>query len=325
MESLLFAFNALAPLMALATLGYLLWRLGMFSDAFVDTLHRFVFYVALPVLIFRAISTIDSAAVLRWDLIAFSVAMVLVVTVIGFFVAVALAREDNHRPVIAQAFYRGNFMLIGIPLALRLGGDDALTVLIVLNAFVVTLTNILSIVTFQLFESKGPDTRSRMNEMLLSTIKNPLMIALFVGFLALLFRSPWESVTEAVAAVPDTIELVAMTATPMAMIAIGAQFRFGRVRLYAHPVLVASIARMLVVPVAVFVVAWALRGVVDFTGAWPALIALFASPVAVSSVAVTRGLSGNDELASQVVLSSTAVAVVSLFIFISVMRYFALL
>ena len=134
MESLLFAFNALAPLMALAMLGYFLWRLGLFSDDVVDVLHRFVFYVALPVLIFRAISTIDSTAVLRWDVIGFTIAMVLIVTLMGFVVAYVVGMPDDHRPVLAQIFYRGNFMLIGIPLTLRLGGDEALTTLIVLNA-----------------------------------------------------------------------------------------------------------------------------------------------------------------------------------------------
>ena len=302
-----------------------MWRLGLFSDDVVDVLHRFVFYVALPVLIFRAISTIDSTAVLRWDVIGFTIAMVLIVTLMGFVVAYVVGMPDDHRPVLAQIFYRGNFMLIGIPLTLRLGGDEALTTLIVLNAFIITLTNVLSIVTFRVFEAEGRLTPAGLYEMTKTSMKNPLMIAMFIGVVALVFRAPWELLMTAVTAVPDTIDLIAHTATPMALIAIGAQFRFGRVRLYARVVIIGTVSRMLVVPLLVFGVAWSLRGVIDFSGAWPALIALFASPVAVSSVAVTRGLMGNDELASQMVLSTTAVAVVSLFVFISVMRFMALL
>ena len=313
------------PLIFLAVLGYFLRRTKLIGKDFVGSLNTYIFYVALPVLIFITIANLDDFSMMNWNILLFSIALVIVVTIIAAIVAAFLNTPKGYRPVIVQAFYRGNFMLIGIPLALRLGGAEAIGILALLNAFIVPLTNTLSIVVFKVYNTNGDKQESMVREVFISSIKNPLMIGILIGVLGMLPGSPWPWIRDAIVVVPDTLDFIAVTATPMALIAIGAQFEMRRVKVLAMPIIVGVVGRLFAVPVLVFGVAMVLSRWIVFDGFWVPLIAIFASPIAVSSVAVTKGLGGDDELASQLVLWSTAIAVISLFGIIVVLRLFGYL
>ncbi|TVP95379.1 MAG: hypothetical protein EA374_04110 [Acholeplasmatales bacterium] len=321
MDSFRFAFDALAPLISLALLGYVLRRSGVLSDAFIDVLNRYIFVVALPVLVFLAMARIDDVSALSLMLLGIAVGAVTLSVVLGLVSSRVLVRSGREKPVVVQAFFRGNFVLIGIPLVTQVGGLEALAIMVILNAFLIPLTNTLSIVVFSLYQAETRLSWETMRQVLLITIKNPLMIAVGLGLLAFLVQPAWRAFTSNAPFVPNTLDMIAQTATPMALIAVGGSFRFKESKLYQRAMLVGTIGRMVVVPVLVLgpAVLW-FSGVIP-QAAWPALIALFASPVAVSSVAVTRGLHGDDVLAGHLVLSTTAAGLVTLFVLVALMNY----
>ena len=55
LENILFSMNSTMPLFFIMLLGYVLHRTGFLSDAFVAGANKFVFYVALPVQLFRCV------------------------------------------------------------------------------------------------------------------------------------------------------------------------------------------------------------------------------------------------------------------------------
>jgi predicted permease len=85
------------------------------------------------------------------------------------------------------------------------------------------------------------------------------------------------------------------------------------------------IGRIVIVPIFALSIAFSLSGIIDFSYGWAAIIALFASPVAVASVSVTKGFDGDDELASQIVIWTTALAIITLFIIVVLFRFYGLL
>ena len=62
LENILFSMNSTMPLFFIMLLGYVLHRTGFLSDAFVAGANKFVFYVALPVQLFRDLATMDVRA-----------------------------------------------------------------------------------------------------------------------------------------------------------------------------------------------------------------------------------------------------------------------
>ena len=62
LENILFSMNSTMPLFFIMLLGYVLHRTGFLSDAFVAGANKFVFYVALPVQLFRDLGKNDVRA-----------------------------------------------------------------------------------------------------------------------------------------------------------------------------------------------------------------------------------------------------------------------
>jgi predicted permease len=325
MEHFIFAFNALAPLLFLALIGYGLRHFKILDKAFIGQLNNFIFVVALPVLIFTGMSELTQFSAINFDVVLFAFVMILVVMVLGVILIKTVHLKPSSRPVILQTIFRGNFVIIGVPLALRLGGNEALTIIIVMNAFLVPLTNMGSIITFQLFDPEIYLTWQNVRRVLKKSFFNPIMIGIYLGALVVLFNTQWQWVTGNIPVIPDTLELISGAAIPMALIAIGGQFSFHRVKSMARPIMVGVVGRLVMVPVVALSAALLLRDVIDFDNAWAALIGIFATPVAVASVAVCKGLNGDDELASQMVMWTTSFAIISIFISVVVFRSMGLL
>jgi len=323
MEHFLFAFNALMPLLLLALIGYSLKKYELISAKFVSELNKFVFLVALPALIITTLVSIGDFSTVQWDVVLFGVAGIFIVFFLGMLVAKTLNTDNAYKPVITQAFFRGNFTLIGIPLALRLGGDETLQMIIILNAALIPITNILSIVTFKLWQNVK-DERVSVKDIFLSTIKNPLMVSVFIGLMLYTFNQSFNTHRRPFI-VYETLEFLSMSATPMALIAIGAQFEIRRIHAVKKPLIVSVLSRAFLVPITIFILGFFLRDFIDFTGSIAALIAIFASSVAVSSVAVTKGLEGDEHFASQVVIFSTGFSVFSIFFYVIIFRVMGLL
>ena len=66
---------------------------------------------------------------------------------------------------------------------------------------------------------------------------------------------------------------------------------------------------------------WMIRFNNSFRDLFPAIIAVFATPVAVSSVVLVDKLGGDSDAAGQIVVWTTLLSSVTLFVIISVLRF----
>ena len=65
MDNLIFSLNATIPVFLMMVLGMIFRKIGLFDEAFITKMNKFVFVVALPALLFEDISTADFTTV--WD------------------------------------------------------------------------------------------------------------------------------------------------------------------------------------------------------------------------------------------------------------------
>ena len=85
LKVLLFAINAILPIMGTIVLGYYLKKIGIFTPEFLKTGNRLVFRVLIPVLLFSNIIGMGSFRDIRWDAAIYVVILVLIIFVIGLF------------------------------------------------------------------------------------------------------------------------------------------------------------------------------------------------------------------------------------------------
>ena len=83
LENILFSMNSTMPLFFIMLLGYVLHRTGFLSDAFVAGANKFVFYVALPVQLFRDLGKNDVRATFdgRYVLFCFAVTLACILVI----------------------------------------------------------------------------------------------------------------------------------------------------------------------------------------------------------------------------------------------------
>ena len=320
------AANAVAPIVLLIALGYILRRAGFLDGGFLKTANKLVFHVSLPVMLFVNIYDIDSIADVRWDTVVFCLVVITAIFGLGWGLGRIGTSLDSRRGVIWQCFIRSNFAIIGLPLAQALGGDSGAAMAAVLSAFAIPAFNIYSVIALSVYTGKRQSARA----VLRSIVTNPLTLGVLAGLAALLLRalqtaafgSVVFSVERDLPFVYKTMGNLKAVTSPLALIVLGGQTEFSAVRGMLKEIAVAVTARVVLAPALAIGAAVALAGLgyMSFgNGEYAALIALFGSPVAVSSAIMASNMDCDKQLATQLVVWTSVVSVGTIFLTVCIL------
>jgi malate permease and related proteins len=329
MDTFVFALNAILPLVLLVALGSMLRKHGFIDDLFVGKLFAYVYRIALPALLFTNVYKIGSLSEIDWTVVLLTVALIVLFFVLGLVSVIVSIKDNRRRGVVLQAVFRANFALIGVPLATGLGGEEALKIMSLVTAMVIPLTNVLSIVALAMFHRDSSDNRIAPLKVVKSVVTNPLILSVMAGLLAVVSRQfvPVRdgglvfSLSWTFPFLMTALSWLAQTATPLSLVALGGQFRLSVVRDLHREIIQGVMWKNVIVPAVSLSVLWALRDTFDgIVKAFPALVAVFSAPVAVSSVVITAEMDGDETLAGQIVVWSTFASMFSVFVIVVVFR-----
>ncbi len=317
MDSLIFAINAIAPIVALIAIGYLLKRIGWIKADYARVTNKLVFHVFLPVMLFLNVYKIDDLGQMDFSYILYVMALVLALFLGAIPMVLLLVREPAQRGVLLQSAFRSNYALVGIPLAQSLFGEEGTMVATLLSAVVVPSINVLAVISLTVFR-KGAEKPS-VKKILLGIVKNPLIQAIFIGLAVLGIRALFERggiefrISE-IKPLFSVMNSLSALATPLALLSLGAQFEFSAVAELKREITFGVLMRTVVAPVLGIGLAYLLFAD-RFGGAhFAAFVAVFATPVAISSVPMAQEMEGDVRLAGQLVVFSTLFSAVSIFL-----------
>ncbi len=320
MENLLFTLNAILPIILPILLGYGLKRLHFFSDIFLTEANKLVFKVLIPILLFSNLYLADLTQI-NWAFVGYAALAIIVLFLIGMIVVIFIPNR-KQKGVVLQAAFRSNYAIIGIPLATALGGAVAGAEASVVAAVSVPLFNILAVVALSIYDHEEGQKISVKN-ILFKIVTNPLILGVFCGLVVCGITMGINSVpgndvvgflNEYLKFIPDTISTLGKMATPLALIVLGGKFEFKAVKALWRQITVAVALRLVIAPTLFLIIAYFLgfKGSTQFA----ILIALFASPIAVSSAPMAAQMGQDEELAGQIVVWTSALSAFSLFIII---------
>ncbi len=313
MESLRLSFEAIMPIFLLMLLGYVLKQLKISDKKGFDTVNKLVFKCFLPVLLFYNIYKTETAQVFDMKLIAFTIAGVICVFVLGYFAVFALTKENAKRGVMLQSFFRSNFAILGIPLVNYICGDESSGLTSLMVAVVVPLFNVFAVVALERF--REGNEKLNILRLMKGVITNPLIIGCIVGIVFFAFDIKLPTIIE------KPVKDISSVATPLAIIVLGSSFVFSSIKGYVREIVICVSARLVIVPLILLPIAvW-----LGFSGeALACLLVTFASPVAVSSFAMAQQMDGDENLAAQVIVISSALCLITLFLWIFALSYIGL-
>ncbi len=317
MDAFIFATNAVLPIILMVAIGYILKHIGLINEPLAKAMNKLVFKVLLPCMLFLNVYKIENFANIHFGYIWYALGIIFLLFLLGIPTTILITKSGEQRGALLQALFRSNYALIGIPLATSLYGEEGAIVATLLSAFSIPLFNILAVICLTVL---GSDSKIDVKKILLGIIKNPLILSIAFGGICLGIRALLESrgITfklSDVTPVYSVIQQLSNTATPIALLVLGAQFELSAVPTLKKQILFGTALRTLIVPAIALTIAYFMK---CFNGAhFAAFVALFASPVAVSSVPMAQEMGADARLAGQLVVWTTVVSAFTIF-FISI-------
>ena len=317
MQSFLFALNAVAPIILMVAVGYILKKLGLMNENFVKKGNKLGFHLFLPVMLFMNVYKIEDISSVDVGYIVYAMVALIIIFAVSIPLVMLGTKRSDCRGVLLQSVFRSNYALIGIPLAGSLFGAQGEAVATLLSAVLIPAFNILAVISLSVFNTDGK--RVNVWDIILGVIKNPLIQGIAAGAAVLIIRGIFKAndisfrLSE-LDAIYKVLGYLAAIATPLALLILGAQFEFSAVRELKREIIFGTVMRNFFVPALGIGVAYLLFRE-SFNGAhFAAFVAMFGTPVAVSSVAMAQEMGGNTELAGQLVVWTTAFSAISVFL-----------
>ena len=120
------AAGAVLPLMIYMGVGLLAKKRYGFTPQIISYFNKLVFGVFLPTNMFYSVYFTDVSKVVKPSFVGFAVAALLLEYLVGFVLVTTLVKDNKKRGAMIQAFYRSNFILLGVPLVENLYGAEAM-------------------------------------------------------------------------------------------------------------------------------------------------------------------------------------------------------
>lgn len=307
MADLLFSVNTVFPLLVMMAVGYAARKMGILGEKGTDEANNAVFHIFLPLLLCFNIMDTNIAEVP--DLTTILIAIFGTLAAFGgmFLLAPRLCEQRSARGVLIQGVCRSNYAIFGIPLVLMMYPNQSTAIASVMVLAVVPLFNVLSVIALSVYGNE----KTSVGGILRSIVFNPLILGMLAGFVL------WRFQISLPALIEKPLRSLGGVATPLALFLLGASLDFSKAKAHLGALTIGVAGRLVVVPLIFLTVAVALgvRGVNLAT-----LIAVFASPTAVSSYPMAQQMGGNADLAAAQVAFTTVFSILTVFLFVLTLK-----
>ena len=319
MQDFLFALNAVTPIILMVLLGYILKRIGLLPKSVAAPLNKIVFRVLLMIMLMLNVYKIELGTKIDFSYILWGVGFLLLLFFLMLWPICRLVPERSQRGVVLQAIFRSNYALIGIPLATALCGAEGAMLSTIMSAFIIPIFNILAVFCLSLFSDK----KANYKGILFGILKNPLIIGVAMGGLLLLIRILFVHLgigfrLSQITPVYKVLNDLSSVATPLALLSLGANFEFSAIPALKRQITIGVLMRCVIVPI-LGIGGALLLGCFE-SGHFAVFIALFATPLAVSTVPMAQEMDGDHELAGQILVFTTIISAFTIFLCTYVLR-----
>ena len=327
-DTLLFSLNAILPVILLILLGYYLKKKGFIEEYLIRKMNQYIFMIALPLLFFYNVYQTETLKNVDLGMLFFSASGLVLFTIIGYVVLLFVKMPINQKGPVHQSFTRSNFAMIGVSLAAFIGTRETNALLSLSAVLIIPLSNFISIIVLSSFY-KEEKKQLDFIYIVKMFFKNPLIVGVIAGIFFVVLKTylvsennvPIILIERDVPFLYNVIRSLSQTASPIALIALGAQFEFKTLSRAKQAIVTSVIFKNLIIPVSMLVLTILLiPSNENYRLLIPTMIALYASPVAVSSVVMVQNLGGDEEVAGQLVVWTTLLSSVTIFGSIMVLR-----
>ena len=309
MSNLLFCLNATVPIFAIILLGRVLRGRHFFAPQTLADIDRLVFKVLLPVLLFRDIAS--GRITEQFDL-KFFLFCAGTTTLYFFAIWLGAAKGLSDKSMVGaftQGAFRGSQAVLGVAFVQNMYGSAGLVPLMIVAT--VPLYNIFSVLVLTVAAPKTEQHHGVVARTLGGIITNPIILGILAGLPFSLLQIDFPPL------VSKAVDMLAVCATPLALLSIGAGFEGRKAIQKISPTCSAVFIKLIGLPLLFLPIAvW-----MGFRGqARVALVILYGAPSTVTGYVMAKNMGGDHVLSSSIIVLSTALSAATLTVILFILR-----
>lgn len=314
MSNFIFSINVTVPIFLIILLGYILRKMNFLTDEFARVANKYVFSIALPAMLFLDVSKTNVESDMNPKFFWFCLIVTIAMFVAVFAGTRIFIKDKSIVGAFAQASARGSAAVLGVAFVENICGEPGMTPLMIVAA--VPFFNILSVIILVCSACDEKKDYSKIKNSIINIGKNPIILSILAGVIVSLIGIKLNVIFE------RSVKYLSNTATPIALLAIGAGFDKNEAIKKIKPAVVASLIKLLILP-AVFL---PIAAMMKFSPSeMVAILIMLASPTTVSCYIMAKNMNNDGNLTSNVIVITTLMSSITLTMWIFILRSFGLI
>ena len=293
--------STIIPIFAIILIGYLARKKGFIQTDFIGPANSLVYYLAIPAMVFRAISRASLTTHFNMGILLITLATATGCFILAWTVGHIFRIHRNQLGTYIQAAFHGNLGYIGLAVTFYYLGESGLVKASILTGFMMILQNLLSVLALTI-NARQPGSASHAKIVARNIAANPVVISAMAGIACSLTNFPIPIIIQ------RSLDILSGLALPMALLIIGASISFQELRRRLKSAFSALTFKLVLMPA----LGYACFLIFGFSSQdfLPALI-LLASPCATVSYVMAKEMKGDPDFAVITISLSTSLSAIT--------------
>jgi malate permease and related proteins len=302
--------NTIVPIFAVILLGLAAKRKGFLPPLFLGPANRLVYYIAIPAMIFRAVSRSSFHQRFNPDILFLAVASMTLALACSWVWGKALKLRKQGLGTFIQSATHCNIGYIAFAVSYYYLGDEGLATTGLYAGFIMILQNFYSVTALTLSSGKAKSSLGQEGGRVIGQVlMNPTILSAGAGIVFSVFDISLPVV------VSRTLDIIGGLGLPMALLIIGASLSFELMQPKLKAVISTTLIKLLLLPG----VAYLLYRLAGYSGReiLPILIML-CSPTATVAFVMAGEMGGDTDMAAAAISFCTICSPLTFLIWLNV-------
>ena len=314
MNNFIFSLNATVPIFLVILLGWILMQKHMLNKEFTTVADKFVFKIALPCLLFKDIVTANIKETFNLRFVLFCMITTTIMFLTTWLLTALFMKDKSMVGAFIQASVRGSSAVLGIAFVQNIYGNSGMAPMMIVAS--VPLYNIFSVIILTFNSNESTKDTNKIKTACINVLKNPIIIAIFAALVVAILEIPIPTMAL------KTVSNVAATATPLALLVVGATFEGKQAISKVKPTVLATFIKLILLPALFLPIAY----LFGFRNSeMVAILVMLASPTTVTCYIMAKNMHNDAVLSSSIVVTATLFSSVTLTLWVYLLRTLTLI